>query len=97
LENADEQTVSAAARLIRYATAIHLVYEMLPSGRSVKYVAAEGEDIPTLPAPDEAMAQSAIAAATDVITEEDKPDERGELLYPIPGCAAILPSAVGCI
>lgn len=82
LESTDEQSVAAVARLIRYATAIHLVYEMLPSGRSVQYVAAEGEEIPTLPATDEVMAQSAITADTDAIAEEGKPDERGELVVP---------------
>lgn len=82
LESADEKTVATAARLIRYATAVHMVYEMLPSGRSVKYVTAEGEEIPTLPAMDEAMAQSAITAETDAIAQEGKPDERGELVVP---------------
>ncbi len=82
LESADELSVASVARLIRYATVIHMVYEMLPSGRSVKYVAAEGEEIPTLPAPDEEMTQSAITADTDVIVEEGKPEERGELVVP---------------
>jgi hypothetical protein len=82
LESADEQAVGASARLIRYATAVHMVYEMLPAGRSVKYVAAEGEETPTIPVPDEAMVDSAITAATDVIAEEDRPDERGELVVP---------------
>jgi hypothetical protein len=82
LESADERSVAAAAGLIRYATAIHMVYEMLPTGRSVKYVAAGGEDISTIPVSDEAMAQSAITAATDIITEAEKPDERGELVVP---------------
>lgn len=82
LESADEQAVAAAARLMRYVTAMHMVYEMLPSGRSVKYVAAEGEEIPTIPAPDEAMAESAITAETDAIAEEGKHDERGELVVP---------------
>ncbi|MCI0710947.1 MAG: hypothetical protein L0154_12375 [Chloroflexi bacterium] len=82
LENADEPSVAVAAQLLRHATAIHMVYDMLPSGRSVKYVTAEGEEIPTLPAEDEAMAQSAIAAETDAIAEEGTPEERGELVVP---------------
>ncbi len=82
LESADEQAVIAVARLMRYVTAMHMVYEMLPSGRSVKYVAAEGEEIPTIPAPGEAMAESAITAETDAIAEENQREERGELVVP---------------
>ena len=82
LESADEQSVTAIAQLIRYTTAIHMVYEMLPSGRSVTYVAAAGEEIPTLPVPDDEGAQSAITAKSDAIVEEGKPEERGELVVP---------------
>ncbi len=82
LESADEQAVAATAQLMRYATAVHMVYEMLPSGRSVKYVAVEGEEIQTLPTPDEMMAKSAITEATDAIAEESQPENRGELQVP---------------
>jgi hypothetical protein len=82
LESADEESVAVAAQLIRYTTAMHMVYEMLPSGRSVKYIAAEGEEIPTIPAPDQTMAQSAITAETDAIAEEGKTEDRGELIVP---------------
>ncbi len=83
LEGATDQGVAVSAMLMRYATAIHLVRVMLPSGRSVTYAAAEGEEIPTLPSGDELEPESAITATTDAIAEEGKSEEgRGELLVP---------------
>jgi hypothetical protein len=83
LEGAADQGVAVSAMLTRYATAIHLVRVMLPSGRSVTYAAAQGEEIPTLPSGDELDPESAITAATDAIAEEGGAEEgRGELLVP---------------
>jgi hypothetical protein len=82
LESSGEPGVIAAAQLIRYVTTRHMVYQMLPSGRSVTYIAAEGEEIPTIPVTGAQEAASAITAESDVIVEEgDKPD-RGELVVP---------------
>ncbi len=83
LEGFDNEALSAAVRLIRHATVLHMVYNMLPSGRSVTYTAAEGEEIPTIPVGDEMEPGSAITAATDAIGEEGQREAgRGELLVP---------------
>ena len=85
LEASATPGVSAAAGLLRFATAAHLVYERLPSGRAIIYVPAEGEEIPTLPVEASAEAASALTAATDAIAEEateSQEAERGELLVP---------------
>jgi hypothetical protein len=83
LEGSSKQAVSAAAGLLRYATAYYMVHNMLPSGRSVTYTAAEGEEIPTLPAASVLEPGSAITAVTDAIAEEGAAEDgRGELLVP---------------
>jgi hypothetical protein len=62
-----------------------MVHNMLPAGRSVTYVAAEGEEIPSIPVGDDLEPASAITATTDAIAErealESEPD-RGELIVP---------------
>lgn len=83
LEQSPDQAVSAGASLIRHAIVIHMVHNMLPSGRSVNYRAEEGEEIPTIPVEDASDHASAITAATDAIAEGEKNEEgRGELLVP---------------
>lgn len=83
LEQSTNRAVSLSAGLIRYTTVGQMVQGMLPSGRSVTYKAAEGEEIPTLPVSEAGEAGSAITAATDAIVEEGGPEEgRGELLVP---------------
>ena len=83
LELASNREVSISAKLLRHATVIYLVHGMLPAGRSVKYVAEEGEEIPTQPSGEVAGVGSAITATTDAIAEEGAPEEgRGELLVP---------------
>jgi len=85
LEGSPEPAVAASARLVRHALGVYLVHNLLPSGRSVVYRAAEGEEIATLPAetgpaltPD-----SAITQASDAIVEEGPADAgRGELQVP---------------
>lgn len=84
LEGSAQQAVSTSARLLRHALALYMVYTLLPSGRSVTYTAAEGEEIPTLPAagPD-LTPESAITQASDAIVEESAAEEgRGELQVP---------------
>ncbi|MGH2522406.1 MAG: hypothetical protein ACRDH2_07870 [Anaerolineales bacterium] len=87
LENSPNRAVALAAGLIRNATAMHMVHSRLPSGRSVTYAAAEGEEIPTIPVGDALEPASALTAPTDAIAED--PSEgaqveagRGELLVP---------------
>jgi hypothetical protein len=83
LEQSSNQAVAISAMLIRYATAIHMVHNMLPSGRMVNYIAGEGEEIPSLPEVGLLEPESAITATTDAIAEEGGADEgRGELLVP---------------
>ena len=83
LEVSSDPAMVASAGLLRFATATALVHELLPAGRSVRYRAAEGEEIPTLPIIEEGEIDSAITATTDAITEEEDrllEEGRGELL-----------------
>jgi hypothetical protein len=81
LEHDPEPVVSISATLLRYATVIYMVHTLLPAGRSVKYEASDGEEIPTVP--QAAGPSSALTAATDAIAEEEaSPDGRGKLAVP---------------
>jgi hypothetical protein len=85
LEASPDIAVSTSAGLLRFATAIQMVHHLLPAGRSVVYIAPEGEEIPTIPVGDEGDVPSAITASTDAIAEdlpETQEGERGELLVP---------------
>ncbi len=83
LEQSPQPAVVISARLLRYATAMYMVRGLLPSGRSVTYVAAEDEEIPTLPVAGLQEPESAITAATDAIVEEGRSENgRGELQVP---------------
>jgi hypothetical protein len=86
LEEMDQPAVSVSAMLLRHAVAIHLVQRMLPSGRSVHYQAADGEEIPTIPEASEVELASAVTAESDAIAEEGEGDDsqrqRAELLVP---------------
>jgi hypothetical protein len=83
LEGSQNRAVAASAALLRHATAIHLVHVMLPDGRSVKYRAEEGEQIPSIPLSDGLEPASALLAATDAVTQEEPGEAgRGELLVP---------------
>ncbi len=84
LEQSPDRAVSVAAGLLRHATVTHMVYQMLPAGRTVAYRPAdEDETIPSIPETDGMEPESAITAATDAIAEEGKTEEgRGDLLVP---------------
>jgi hypothetical protein len=82
LEQSPDHSISTSAGLLRFAAAQHLVYNMLPSGRSVEYRADEGEDTPSIPVAD-LEPESAITQASDAIAEEDKGEAgRGNLQVP---------------
>jgi hypothetical protein len=84
LEQSSDQTIHTSAALLRYATAVHLVYRMLPAGRSITYRAEDGEQIPTIPVLlGDGAKGSAITAITDAVSGEDESDDgRGELQVP---------------
>ncbi len=84
LEGSTQPAISASARLLRHALAVYMVYNLLPAGRSVTYLAAEGEEIPTLPVETWNLTpESAITQASDAIVEETAGAEgRGELQVP---------------
>lgn len=83
LEQSGRRAVVVSAALIRHATVYHMIYGMLPSGRSVTYAAEEDEEIPSIPVGDELEPESAITAKSDAIVEEGRKETgRGELLVP---------------
>jgi hypothetical protein len=81
LERSTDQAVSVSAGLLRYTAAVHMIYDLLPSGRSVIYRPLEDELIPTIPVEDDAP-ESAITQAGDAIVEEGDGDSRGEVQTP---------------
>jgi hypothetical protein len=83
LEQSPNRAIGVSAALVRHATVMHMVRGMLPAGRSVTYVAVEGEEIATIPAASDLEPESAITAPTDAIVEEASAETgRGELLVP---------------
>lgn len=82
LAQSPDQAVATSAELLRFATAMHMVQNMLPSGRSVTYKAEDGEEIPSIPVAG-AEPESAITQTNDAIVEENLPEAgRGELQVP---------------
>lgn len=82
LEQSPDHAISTSAGLLRYAAAIHMVHNMLPSGRSVEYRSDDGEPIPTVPVAD-LEPESAITQASDAIAEDGRTEEgRGDLQVP---------------
>jgi hypothetical protein len=83
LDQSNDKAVTASSSLIRYASATHMVHNMLPSGRNVSYLAADDEDIPSIPTDNMADPESAITATTDAIAEEENGEiGRGSLQVP---------------
>jgi hypothetical protein len=91
LEQSTDPAVAVSAGLLRYAIARHMVSGMLPAGRTVSYVAVEGEETPSLPDPRQPEVGSALTQATDAVAEEpavagEEPSgsesRRGELHVP---------------
>jgi hypothetical protein len=81
LERSDDQAISLSAGLLRYASAAHMIHDLLPSGRSVTYRADDDEPIPTIPVEDNTP-ESAITQGSDAIVEEGEADSRGEVQTP---------------
>jgi hypothetical protein len=83
LEQNENPAIAQSGKLIRFAVAYYMVHNMLPEGRDVRYIAAEGEEIPSIPFVEAREVKSAITATTDAITEEGLIEAgRGELLVP---------------
>jgi hypothetical protein len=83
LDQSSEKAIALSAELIRFASATHMVHNMLPSGRNVSYIAADDEDIPSIPFSDMENPESAITASTDAIAEEGNAEVgRGSLQVP---------------
>jgi hypothetical protein len=63
---------------------MHMVYNMLPSGKRVQYSLLDGDEIPSIPVQDASVSSSALTAASDaMIVEEDRGEAgRGQLLVP---------------
>jgi hypothetical protein len=81
LEKSANQAIAVSAGLLRYATAMHMVHDLLPAGRTVTYRPCEDEPIPTIPVEDDTP-ESAITQASDAIAEDGSRDDRGELQTP---------------
>ncbi len=83
LEQSSDKAVVIATHLLRFASATHMIHNMLPSGRVVVYAPAEADDIPSIPFSKSAEPESAITASTDAISEEgDSEKDRGSLQVP---------------
>ncbi len=83
LEQSSDQAVVIATSLIRFASATHMIRNMLPSGKIVAYIPAEEDDIPSIPVSEEKEPDSAITASTDAIAEEGISENgRGSLQVP---------------
>ena len=83
LDQSSEEAVVISASLIRFASATHMVHNMLPSGRSITYIPSDENDIPSIPTSTGTDSESAITATTDAITEQGvAEDGRGSLQVP---------------
>ena len=66
LEQSSMHSVSVSAGLLRHALVKHMVHNMLPAGRTVQYMASEGEEIASIPIHGELEPESAITAPTEI-------------------------------
>jgi len=83
LEQSPDNAIASSAGLIHYTAAVHLVHNMLPSGRTVVYRTEHEDEIPSLPIVGESDLESAITQASDAIVEETAGEAgRGELQVP---------------
>jgi hypothetical protein len=81
LERSVDQAIAISTSLLRYATAMHMIHNLLPSGRTVTYRANDDEQIPTIPVGDHSL-ESAITQASDAIVEDGNNNDRGDLQTP---------------
>lgn len=81
LERDPDPAFSLAGSAVRYAVASTMIYQMLPDGRPVNYVLAEGDEIPSLPTEQALHRRSALTAATDALVEGEA-DRDGQVQVP---------------
>jgi hypothetical protein len=81
LEKSANEGIAVSTGLLRYSTAIYMIHNLLPAGRTLTYRACDDEQIPTIPVEDNSP-ESAITQASDAIAEEGSTDDRGELQTP---------------
>ena len=84
LEHSANLAVSFSAILLRHALVMHLVHNILPEGKSVQYVAENGDEIPSIPLYNESLSGSAFTAEIDAADVEEDRGEAGQdkLLVP---------------
>ena len=84
LEQSSTLAVALSAHLLHHAVAIYMVHTMLPSGHTVNYIPAEGEDIPTIPVTDGPQAPSKLTAIPHAggLPGDFVPDGQSELNVP---------------
>jgi hypothetical protein len=66
LEKSTNQAVSAAAGLIRFAVTTHMIYHLVPEGKTTVYATIEDDDIPNQPINDEIVSGAGIKLPTDL-------------------------------
>jgi hypothetical protein len=71
LEKSSQQAVAVGASLIRYAVAMHIIYEMLPAGHPVVYRTAEDDDVPNQPVAKKGTAEPGHSSNLGVRRETD--------------------------
>jgi hypothetical protein len=83
LEQSSNRAISVSAGLLRYAVATHMIYNMLPSGRSVIYESVDSDDIPNQPVEQDSDSGFVINSSIDAQGWLSQPEKgRGELLVP---------------
>jgi len=81
LERSADQAIAASAGLLRHATAMHMVQDLLPAGRTLTYRPDGDEQIATVPTEDD-VPESAIMQTSDAVVEDGSEDGRGSLQTP---------------
>lgn len=83
LERSSIRAVLISAGLLRYAIAVHMVYNLLPAGRTVIYKNVDGDDIPNQPDGRDFEAGAGKISAVDRYDETGNKEHRdGELSVP---------------
>jgi hypothetical protein len=83
LEHSTNLAVAVSASLLLYAVVIHMVHNMLPSGKAVEYTALDGEEIPSIPVQRMPIVRSAITDSKyEIFNGATAESGRGELSVP---------------